>query len=285
MEISDLTVFRQVVLSGGITKAAEVLNRVPSNVTARIQKLESELGKPLFIRHKNRLNISAAGKQLLSYCDDILNLVERAKSDLIDQQTRGSLKVGAMEAVMATRLSDPLNAFHQQFSDVELSVASAPTGALIEKVIEGEIDLGFIDGNVSDSRIQSKALYKESLVLVSSLNHKPIRSPKDLGETPTVLGFNHKCAYRKRLTGWLAQGSNIPNVIEIQSYHTLLGCAAAGMGVGMIPRSLVDAYPHKHNLKIHTLPKKWSDSVTHCIWRKDNTDSTIEDFIECCQPT
>ena len=62
MELSDLKVFQQVVLSGGITAAAQKLNRVPSNITARIQKLELQLNTQLFLREKNRLRISPAGE-------------------------------------------------------------------------------------------------------------------------------------------------------------------------------------------------------------------------------
>ena len=78
MELSDLRVFRQVALSGGITRAAEKLNRVPSNVTARIKKLEEELGKNLFSRENKGLRISAAGEQLLSYAEKILDLAQEA---------------------------------------------------------------------------------------------------------------------------------------------------------------------------------------------------------------
>jgi DNA-binding transcriptional LysR family regulator len=52
MELSDLEVFRTVVATGGISRAAEYLHRVPSNVTTRIQKLEHELKKQLFVREK-----------------------------------------------------------------------------------------------------------------------------------------------------------------------------------------------------------------------------------------
>ena len=50
MELSDLNVFRTVVQAGGITRAAEKLNRVQSNITTRIRQLEEQLGVALFIR-------------------------------------------------------------------------------------------------------------------------------------------------------------------------------------------------------------------------------------------
>jgi len=57
MELSDLTIFRTVVESGGITRAAEKLHRVQSNVTTRISQLEADLGRGMEPRYfPSRLN-------------------------------------------------------------------------------------------------------------------------------------------------------------------------------------------------------------------------------------
>lgn len=281
MELSDLRVFQQVAESGGITRAAEKLNRVPSNVTARIQKLEEELGKPLFLREKNRLRISVAGEQLLGYSDKILSLAQQAIDELQQSHPKGVLNVGSMEAVAATRLVDPLMRFHQAYADVDLNVTTAPTGVLIEKILDGELDMAFVADPSPDPRLAIKPVYKESLVLVSDLNHKPIKKPADLDSEATLLGFSHRCAYRNRLTDWLNQGGTIAKVVEISSYHALLSCAAAGMGVGILPEALLNDYPYKDNIQVHSLPMKWRKTQTAMIWRHDSLKASMEAFAEC----
>jgi len=280
MEISDLNVFREVVESGGITRAAERLNRVPSNVTARIKKLEEELGKPLFLREKNRLRISAAGEQLLDYAHQILNLAKLAIEDIQERKPSGSLKIGAMEAVAATRLVTPLMKFHSNYPEIELNIETAPTGMLIEQVLSGQIDMAFVADPIPDSRLTISPVYKETLVLVSDLSHKLIRHPSDLTPEPTLLGFSQQCAYRTRMTDWLQQGNTVAKVIEINSYHTLLSCVAAGMGVGIIPQALLDHYPFRENIKVHALPPKWRKTVTSMIWRHDSLKDSMEAFGE-----
>ncbi len=281
MELSDLRVFQQVAESGGITRAAEKLNRVPSNVTARIQKLEEELGKALFLREKNRLRISVAGEQLLGYTHKILSLAQQAIDELQQSHPKGILNVGSMEAVAATRLVDPLMRFHQAYADVELNVTTAPTGVLIEKILNGELDMAFVADPSPDPRLTIKPVYKESLVLVSDLNHKPIKKPADLDSEATLLGFSHRCAYRTRLTDWLNQDGTIAKVVEINSYHALLSCAAAGMGVGILPEALLNDYPYKDNIQVHTLPMKWRKTQTAMIWRHDSLKASMEAFAEC----
>lgn len=267
VEISDLQVFKQVAESGGITHAAKILNRVPSNVTARIQKLEEELEKPLFIREKNRLFISNAGQQLLEYANQILNLANQAKQSLQTDSPTGTLRIGYMDAVAATRVVRPLKQFHEQYPGVTLNVKSAPTGLLIEQVIAGELDLALVADPENDPRLGIQPIFEEELVLVSSTQHPPINSPKDLQNSPTVLGFNHKCAYRNRLTNWLKDGDCTPNVIEINSYHAMLSCVAAGMGIAMVPKALLSDYPFIDSIQCHSLPKHWAQTTTALIWR------------------
>ena len=79
MELSDLHVFRTVVEAGGITRAAEKLNRVQSNVTTRIQQLEEQLGVALFIREGKRMHLSPAGKVMLGYAERLLELAREAR--------------------------------------------------------------------------------------------------------------------------------------------------------------------------------------------------------------
>ncbi|GAA6133948.1 LysR family transcriptional regulator [Oceaniserpentilla sp. 4NH20-0058] len=278
MELSDLQVFQQVAQCGGITRAAEKLNRVPSNVTARIQKLEEELQQLLFIREKNRLYISSAGHQLLDYANQILSLADQAKHSLQGDKPNGTLRIGYMDAVAATRVVRPLKQFHEQFPEVSLNVRSAPTGLLIEHVLEGKLDLALVADPEQDTRLGITHIFDEELVVVSSRRHQTISSPNDLSANPTVLGFNYKCAYRNRLTNWLKHGQCVPKVIEINSYHTMLSCVAAGMGIAMVPRALLNDYPFTDSIQCHTLASEWAVSRTALIWRKGFENPSMDAF-------
>ncbi len=276
-----MVVLREVARSGSVTGAAKALHRVPSNITARIQKLEKELGKPLFLRDKNRLKISPSGRQFLQHVDKILSLSERAVSEFQDDCPRGLLNIGAMEAVTATRLVGPLVRFHNEYAQVELNIKTAPTGDLIEQVLAGTIDIAFVADPQADSRLVIKPAFQEKLVLVSDLNHRNIRKPEDLGSEPSILGFNSSCAYRGRLNDWVSLGGVRPRVTEISSYHGLLSCVAAGMGVGIVPEILLSQYPFRDQLQTHALPAKVRKTSTAMIWRADSVQPSMEVFVGC----
>ena len=68
MELSDLRIFKAVAEQGGITRAAQSLHRVQSNVTTRVKQLEQRLGIRLFNRQGRRLVLSSEGRLLLRIC-------------------------------------------------------------------------------------------------------------------------------------------------------------------------------------------------------------------------
>lgn len=278
MELSDLKVFQEVALSGGITAAAQKLHRVPSNITARIQKLEQELDTQLFLRERNRLRISPAGEQLLPYAKQMIKLSQQAVNALQQSKPSGRLTIGAMEAVAATRLTEPLMRFHQEYPEVDLQIKAGPTGYLIERVLNGDIDLALVADPRKDARLEISSIFEEELVLVSDLKHKKITSTDDLDPEPTLLSFSHLCAYRGRMRDWTKHGGIAAQIIEISSYHTLLSCVAAGMGVGIVPKVLLDYYPFASSIQQHELGKEWRHSTTAMIWRKDSVKPSMTAF-------
>src|SRR6266700_4796707 len=67
MELSDLVTFLAVARTGGVTRAADELNTVQSNITNRVKALEAEIGTPLFERHSRGMTLTGAGRRLLPY--------------------------------------------------------------------------------------------------------------------------------------------------------------------------------------------------------------------------
>ena len=77
------------------------------------------------------------------------------------------------------------------------------------------------------------------------------------------------CPHRKRLEQWYAKRGILPErVIELGSYHAMLGCVLAGMGVALLPESVMPTVPETKRLKIHRLPRGENRYATLLIWRK-----------------
>lgn len=268
MDLSDLHIFRTVVQTGGITRAAQKLNRVQSNVTTRVRQLEQELGVELFIREGKRLHVSPAGKLLLGYADRLLALAQEAREALHDTKPRGLLRLGAMESTAAVRLPGPLHVYHQHHPDVTLELQTGNTIELPAKVQRGELDAALVAEPVPDAPFDKVVVYEEELVVVAAAHHAPIHGPGDV-RPHAVLAFEHGCPYRLRLEAWFARAGRLPErIIEMSSWHAILGCVAAGMGVALLPKMVLSTFPESRVLKSYPLPPEIAKAPTVMIWRK-----------------
>jgi DNA-binding transcriptional LysR family regulator len=131
MELSDLNIFRTVVESGGITRAAEKLNRVQSNVTTRISQLEADLGVKLFVREGKKMRLSPAGTILLERGNRLLELAREAKEAVHEETPSGLLRIGTGESTAAVRLPGPLSEFHRRYPQVTLELQNGNPQELI----------------------------------------------------------------------------------------------------------------------------------------------------------
>jgi DNA-binding transcriptional LysR family regulator len=280
MDLGDLQIFRAVVHEGGVTRAAARLNRVQSNVTTRVRQLEQDLGVELFIREGKRLHVSPTGKLLLDYADRLLDLAQEARDAVHDGEPRGLLRLGAMESTAAVRLPEPLSVFHRRYPEVKLELQTRQIGQLSTAVLSGELDAALVAEPVADAPFEKAGVYDEELAIVASADHPPIRSPRDV-RADTVLAFETGCAYRLRLQQWFARAGELPErIVEMSSWHAILGCTAARMGISLLPRMLLTSFPGAKFLSVHALPADLSRAPTVLIWRKGARSSKISALLE-----
>lgn len=280
MELSDLHIFRCVVEEGGISKAALKLHRVQSNVTTRIRQLEQELGVALFLREGKRLLLTASGRILLEYAERLLALAAEARAALADGAPCGHLRLGSMESTAAVRLPDLLSAFHRQHQDVRLELRTGGTGRLVAGVLEGTLDCALVSGPVEDVRLENTPIFYERLALVAPARHPPIGSAQDL-QTRTLLTFEADCAYRQRLEHWLsADGVVAERIVELASYHAMIGCAASGMGIALVPQSLLDKLNVGDTVSIHALPEALARVTTVLIRRREKISGAVAALLQ-----
>ena len=276
MDLVALRIFKTVAEAGGITRAAARLNRVQSNVTTRVQQLEETLGTTLFHRHKRRLVLSAEGKVLLAYADRLLRLSSEAEAVLRNGNPRGTLRLGSLESTAATRLPPILARFHRAYPDVRLELVTGTTGALVARVRSGDLEAAFVAEPFTPQDLEVQQAFAEELVLITPKGFGAVRSAKDVLHS-TILAFATGCSYRRRLESWLGRAGISPErVMEYGSYHAILACAAAGSGIAIVPRSVLEALRHGQELDIHPLPRDVAQANTLLVWRNGHHSTALD---------
>jgi DNA-binding transcriptional LysR family regulator len=280
MDLGDLQIFRSVVHAGGITRAAEKLNRVQSNVTTRVQQLEADLGVQLFIREGKKLHLSPEGKLLLDYADRLLDLAQEAREAVHDAKPRGLLRLGSMESTASVRLPVPMNEYLSRYREVTLELRIGAPRELATAVREGELDAALVAEPIADAPFEKIRLYDEELVIIAAAGHPPIKSPQDVNGR-SVLAFEAGCPYRQRLDDWFARSNEMSDrVIEMSSYHAMLGCTVAGMGISLLPKMVLKTFPDAKLLSIHPLPPGLKIAPTVLIRRKGQVSPKVNALID-----
>ena len=276
MDLSALEIFKAVVEQGGINKAAARLHRVPSNVTTRVKQLEDRLGTKLFAREGRRLVLSAEGKVLLSYANQLLRLSSEAQAAMRTGKPRGTLQIGALESTAAARLPPILSKYHRLYPEVRIELVTGTSGALVNRVHAREIEAAFVAEPFNATGLEGRVVFLEEIVLITPKTHPRVRTPKDIGNL-TVIAFANGCSYRRRLEAWLDTGKIHPErVMEFQSYHAIVACVAAGSGIAVVPRSVLEMTRAGAQVNVVPLPALTSKARTQLVWRPNHHSIALE---------
>ena len=268
MDFGDLRIFKAVVEEGGITAAAKRLHRVQSNVTTRIKHLEASLGAKLCIREKGRLHLSPAGRLFLTYADRILDAAAEARGAIADEMPRGTLRIGTLESTAASRLPPLLSRYHVKYPAVRGELKTGTADAMRDALLAREVDAIFIADCIVERDVEAMPAFEEELTLIAPLSLGTIRQPRDVRDA-TVIAFPKGCAYRRRLQAWLASGGVIASrTLELSSYHAIVACVAAGAGIALVPRSVLDVVGSAENVAVVPLPERSRRAITSLAWRK-----------------
>ena len=273
MDLSDLRIFQAVLQEGGVTAAARRLHRVQSNVTTRIRQLEDSLGVPLFEREGKQLRPTPAARVLQGYAGRLLQLADEARQAVSGDSPAGALRLGAMENTAAVRLPPLLADFHQRYPQVKLELRTGPTATLVAAVLAGELDCALVCGPVLEPRLESQPFCRETLLLISAIGQQvdPASGPH------TLLAFDRGCAYRQRLERWLDDsGCVVDRLVELDSYHAMISCAASGMGLALVPQALLAITPAAGNVACHPLPPALAIADTVLIRRRGQHAPAID---------
>jgi DNA-binding transcriptional LysR family regulator len=246
MELRQLRYFLVVADELHFGRAAEILHITQPPLTVAVRRLERELGVQLFDRTTRRVTLTAAGQAFRERIQAAVADLDDAAGDVADVAAgkSGKIRVGFVSSASYTTVPEAIRAFRQQRPRIDLGLHPLTSGEQIERLLDGNLDLGLIRDPGDVPGLNLELLSTEDLVVVLPETHRlaavqEIR-PRDLEGEPMIL-FPYRL-----MPGFVARVLRLfdalptPPIVVQQAIHqeTVLGLVAAGLGISVLPESV-----------------------------------------------
>jgi len=169
MDIDQARTFLAITANGSFLEAAKQLHLTQSTVSARVQRLEDELGTRLFVRNRAGASLTLAGRRFLDYAKRLVLTADQARNDVgLPERYRASIRVGGRIALWEGYLPQWVGWMRQQAIDVVIHSEIGFEEDLMRRLVEGSLDIGLMYTPTHSPGLIVEYLFDETLVLVST---------------------------------------------------------------------------------------------------------------------
>jgi DNA-binding transcriptional LysR family regulator len=175
MEMHQVRYFLAVARTRNFTRAAEECHVSQPSLTRAIQKLEGELGGPLFRREHSLSHLTDLGRIMLPHLEQTYGAAQAAKA-LAEGVKKGSLtplSLGVTSSFAPDHLVDTLERMNRSLKGFELTLASAAHADLVRDMMHGDFDVAILEetGDLPE-RLRSWQLFRESYRVLCRTDHR-----------------------------------------------------------------------------------------------------------------
>lgn len=246
MDMFQLEAFLAVVREGSFSGAAKTLYRTQPAVSQIIQRLEREIGQPLFDRSSRRGVLTDAGRVLAEHAERLINLRGQALSALDDVKTHktGLLGVAANE-LTCLYLLPVLGEYRRLYPGVRVTVQRSLASRIPAQVRDYGADLGIITFRPEDPTLKAIAIYRDELAFVVPPSHPLARAKHvavaDLG-AESFVAHHVASPYRLRvLEAFRKRKVPLQMPLELPTIDAIRKFVALGNGVALLPAVAIES--------------------------------------------
>jgi DNA-binding transcriptional LysR family regulator len=291
VEIRHLRYFVAVAEELHFGRAAQKLGMAQPPLSQQIRRLEQELGVQLLHRTKRRVQLTEPGRAFLEEARKVIAQVGTAVA-VAQRAGRGEvgrLAIGFLGAATFSLLPAILKLFRQRFPGVEIELHELKAFELVQALHQGRIHVGLVRLPVQDELLSLEPILEEKLVVALPEQHPLAERPRlafrDLAGEAFLLpprqlapGFYEQLADLAQQAGFtLRIGA------EASQLQTILNLVAAGMGITLVPESVMQM--SGRGVVFKRLPEPSPTMEIAVAWRRDDPSQVLQAFLEVVRET
>ncbi|WP_372808727.1 HTH-type transcriptional activator IlvY [Pontiella sp.] len=251
MDIQALQTFVRTAELRHFGKASRVCNLSPSALTRTIQRLEEEVGQPLFLRDNRSVALTPAGRKLLVFARGAVEDWRQFQESLTPGETvSGALSLYASITAVYSLLPELLESYRKTYPDVQLELRTGAAEKAIEQLLSGEIDLAVAAlPDQNRGRIVFMPLAETPLVFIAPKTPGFEVPSKFMGTEPLVVPQSGTA--RQRLDAWFRAKGLVPNIAsEVSGNEALIAMVRLGTGIGVVPQLVLERSPFRNEVEL-----------------------------------
>ncbi len=248
--LRQLEVFLAVAHHESVSRAAEDLAMSQSAVSGALADLERQFEIQLFERLGKRVQLSGLGRSLRPRAQALLEQATELETGFRNQSAVGLVRVGATLSIGNYLMVPEIARFMRENPGARVTLDVANTAEIARKVLEFEIDIGLIEGELHEPELEVTRWRPDELVVFCAPNHpfakKRALSDADLISASWIVresGSGTRQAFDRAMHGILAE---LQIVLELQHTEAIKSAVEAGLGVGCVSRiALEEAFQYQ----------------------------------------
>ncbi|GBU11629.1 transcriptional activator [Enterobacterales bacterium] len=289
MDLRDLKLFLHLAESRHFGRSSKAMHVSPSTLSRQIQRLEEELGQPLFQRDNRTVQLTGAGEHLKTFAQQTLLQYQQLRHSLGQHgpTLSGELRLFCSVTAAYSHLPPILDRFRAQHPLVEIKLTTGDAADAVEKVQSTEADLGIaghpetLPSSVDFTKIGEIPMILIAPSLPCAVRIQTSEASPDWSQIPFILP-EHGPA-RKRIDIWFKRNrlSNPLIYATVSGHEAIVSMVALGCGIALLPDVVLENSPEPVRNRITVL-----DNVTLgaplelgvCVQKKRLNEPLIDAF-------
>lgn len=253
--LEELKAFIAVVDKTSLTKAADALALTQSAVSRRVQQLEETLGATLLDRSSRPPTATAVGRRVYQSATTLLRDLDRLMGIPKDgEEPSGTFRLGLPQVVADVALFDIAMRMKAEFPTLDLKCRTEWSTGLQLDLASGQFDAAALmlpAGSASPTGVQAKFIATLDVLVVQSKRDPIVPRCSRIAELAehewilNPLGCGYRAALQRAMEG---VGKQLRMGVDMHGTETQLRLVAAGLGLGLAPRSLLARSKHVQDL-------------------------------------
>jgi DNA-binding transcriptional LysR family regulator len=242
--IAQLEAFYWVAELGSVRQAANKLRLTQPTVSLRLRNLEAELAEPVLEPHGRGVRLTQHGHAMFAKAKSVLDAYAGFQADHADGEIAGTVRIGLAEGFAVACLSHLVPALAGHYPGLRPEWTVTTSAALEQDVVDGGLDLAVLVDPVGHRDLRLEPLGRQTNVWAgaSSLGFSTEARPADFAGITLISTPPPTSMYRNTVSWFASGGLTLPPLCVCTSVNAAAQLVGAGIGVGIFPLRMVEAY-------------------------------------------